>query len=101
MKQPTLAMSSVHQQCCFTYSAGTFYKEGSGLGDCILFSTTENTTEKTEMFYSLIIKYKRLSSSLNIDPIKILQRIKLVKNIILRNSCYVTFSQKVTIKRDI
>ena len=52
-------------------------------------------------FDSLAIKYKKLSSSLNIAPIKILQRTKLVKNIILRNFCYVTFSQKVNIKRDI
>ena len=29
------------------------------------------------------------------------QRTKLLKNIILRNFCYITFSQKVNIKRDI
>ena len=52
------------------------------------------------MFYSLIIKHKKLSSSLNI-ALKILQRAKLLKNIILRTFCYVTFSQKVNIKRDI
>ena len=32
---------------------------------------------------------------------EILQRTKLVKNIILRNFCYVTVSRKVNIKRDI
>ena len=53
------------------------------------------------MFDSLSVKYKKLSRSLNIAPIKILQRTKLVKNIIMRNFCYVTFSQKVNIKRDI
>ena len=50
------------------------------------------------MFSSLIIKYKMLSISLNIAPIKILQRTKLVKHIILRNFCHVTFSQKVNIQ---
>ena len=53
------------------------------------------------MFDSLTIKYKKLSNSLNIAHIKILQRTKLVKNIILRNFCHVIFSQKVNIKRDI
>ena len=53
------------------------------------------------MFFSLIIKYKKLSSSWNIAPIKILQRTKLVKNIFLHNFCHVTFSQKINIKRDI
>ena len=57
--------------------------------------------KRIKMFYSLIIKHKKLSSSLNIAPIKILQRTKLVKNIILRNFRYVTFSQKVNIKQDI
>ena len=46
------------------------------------------------MFDSLIIKYRKLCSSLNIRPIKILQRTKFVKNIILRNFSYVTFSKK-------
>ena len=52
------------------------------------------------MFHSLAVEYKKPSNSLNIAPIKILQRIKL-KNIILRNFRYVTFSQKVDTKRDI
>ena len=45
-------------------------------------------------FDSLAIKYKKLSSSLNISSIKILHGTKLVKNIILHNFCHVTFSQK-------
>ena len=50
------------------------------------------------MFDSLIIKYKKVCNSLNISPIKILLRTKLVQNIILHNFSYVTFSQKVNIK---
>ena len=46
-------------------------------------------------------KIQKLSSSLNIGPIKILQRTNLVTHIILRNFCYVTVSQNVNIKRDI
>ena len=49
----------------------------------------------------LIIKYKKLSTTLNIASIKILQRTKLVKNTIVLNFCHATFSQKVNIKRDI
>ena len=56
--------------------------------------------ECSTMFDSLAVKFKS-SLAPNIAPIKILQRTKLVKNIILRNICYVTFSQKVNIKRDI
>ena len=46
------------------------------------------------MFDSLIIKYEKVCNSRNIGPIKILQRTKLVKNVILRNFSYVTPSQK-------
>ena len=76
---------------------GLSIKEDMGLA--IVFCFVQQ--KRIKMFYSLIIKYKNLSSSLNIAPIEILQRTKLVKNIILRNVCYVKFSQKVNIKRDI
>ena len=46
-------------------------------------------------------KVQKVCNSLNIRPFKILQRTKLFKSIILRNFCYVTFYQKVNIKRDI
>ena len=97
MKQPTFSHVSVPKQCFVTYSAGAFCKGDRRPGDRILFCTTK----MHKMMYSLIIKDRKLSSSLNIAPIKILQRTKLVKNIILRNICYATFSQKLNIKRDI
>ena len=45
-----------------------------------------------------MIKYKKLSRFLNVAPIKILQRTKLVKNIFLHNFCNVTFSRKVNMR---
>ena len=96
MKQPTFSHVTI-PQTMLLYLCGDFYKGGPGPGDSVLFCTSK--THK--IFYSLIIKYKKLSSSLNITPIKILQRTKLVQNIILRNFCPLTFSQKINIKRDI
>ena len=90
-------MSSIPKQRCFTYSA----EASEAVGQAIVFYFVQQ--KRIKMFYSLIIKHKNLSSSLHagIAHIKILQRTKLVKNIILRNFSYVTFSQKVDIKRDI
>ena len=54
------------------------------------------------MFEFLIIRYKKVCNSLNISPIKILQRINLSKILFYATFVrYVTFSEKIDIKRDI
>ena len=67
-----------------------------------LLGFNNSTTKYTNAWWEfLAIKYKKLCNSLNIRSTKILQGMKLVKNIVLHNLSYLTFSQKVNIKRDI
>ena len=77
-------------------------------GDCVLswhsFLSNYKFNNKNKCITNVRLPHNKVQKDLqllNISPIRILQRTKLVKNIILRNFSYVTFSQKVNIKRDI